>query len=378
MTGILIFLSLVFLLAYAILILYFRSGWQATPEIKLQKDYTPVTSVSVIIPARNEEKNIGRLLRHISAQIYPIHLTEIIVVDDHSTDQTAQIVSTYPRVKLISLQDFTQGQMLNAYKKKAIETAIAQSTGELIITTDADCSMHEFWLLSIVHYYEQTHARLIASPVSFFNHPHWFRIFQSIDFLTMQGVTGALARFKSGTMCNGANLAYTREAFDAVNGFDGIDDIASGDDMLLMYKIDKRFPGRTAYLKCKDAIVQTDAMNSVRSFFAQRIRWASKASKFKDKRLVFILAFVFFFNLFLAILAVGSLVNFSLFHLFIVLVLLKASIEISLLVPVCKFFDKQHELIYFYILQLLHIPYIILSAVLSQIGTYQWKDRKVK
>jgi cellulose synthase/poly-beta-1,6-N-acetylglucosamine synthase-like glycosyltransferase len=105
-----------------------------------------------------------------------------------------------------------------------------------------------------VYFYELYHHKLIAAPVAFFNYNNWFQKFQSVDFLTMQGVTAALSRFKSGTMCNGANLAYTREAFDSVHGFDGIDDIASGDDMLLMYKIDQRYPRQTAYLKCKHPV----------------------------------------------------------------------------------------------------------------------------
>lgn len=378
MINLILFIAVLFFLGYAILILYFRAGWQASNEFKVKKDHTPVTKVTIIIPARNEEKNIERILKDIRAQIYPDDLTEIIVVDDHSTDTTAEIVKRFPAVKLLSLNDYTNGQVLNAYKKKAIEIAIQQSSGELIITTDADCAMCEFWLLSIVCYYELYHHKLIAAPVAFFNYKNWFQNFQSVDFLTMQGVTAALARFRSGTMCNGANLAYTREAFNAVHGFEGINDIASGDDMLLMYKIDQRFPRQTSYLKCKDAIVYTDAMHSIKAFLAQRIRWASKASRFKDSRLVFILVCVFAFNLFLLILLAASFFSLTLLKIFFTVLIAKAGIELCLLLPVSRFFNKRHELHYFYFLQFVHIPYIILSAILSQFGSYEWKDRKVK
>ena len=188
------------MLAYAVFILYFRAGWLGTKEFILKKDYTPITKVSIIIPARNEEENIEKLLKNILAQIYPISLTQIIVIDDHSTDNTAHIVQQFSRVTLISLSDFTDGKIVNAYKKKAIETAIAHSDGELIITTDADCALCEFWLLSIVYFYEQYHHKLIAAPVAFFDSKQWFQTFQSIDFFTMQGVTAALSFFKSGTM----------------------------------------------------------------------------------------------------------------------------------------------------------------------------------
>lgn len=378
MIHIFISISILFLLAYAVFILYFRAGWLGTKEFILKKDYTPITKVSIIIPARNEEENIEKLLKNILAQIYPISLTQIIVIDDHSTDNTTHIVNQFSRVTLISLSDFTDGKILNAYKKKAIETAIAHSDGELIITTDADCALCEFWLLSIVYFYEQYHHKLIAAPVAFFDSKQWFQTFQSIDFFTMQGITAALSFFKSGTMCNGANLAYTREAFEAVNGFNGIDDIASGDDMLLMYKIEKQFPKQTAYLKCKDAIVYTTAMPTIKTFFAQRIRWASKASKFDDKRLQFILASVLFFNIFILTVVVLSFFKTYFLSLAIALLIIKASIEICLLLPVSKFFRKQKELVYFFPFQIIHILYITLSAFLSQWGTYNWKDRNVK
>ncbi len=378
MLPIITFISVLLLLGYAILMLYFRAGWKKMTELKIQKDYKPRTRVSIIIPARNEEKSIGILIKNILAQIYPPELTEIIVIDDHSTDNTSKVVGTFPKVTLITLADFTKGTVLNAYKKKAIEIGIKQSSGELIITTDADCAMCEFWLLSIVYAYEHNHNKLLAAPVAFFNKKNWFQIFQSIDFFTMQGVTGALSYFKSGTMCNGANLAYTREAFNHVKGFEGIDDIASGDDMLLMYKIEKAFPGQTSYLKCKDAIVYTDGMYSIQSFLQQRIRWASKATKFKDARIQFILACVFSFNAFLLLVLFCAVLDIVYLKLFIVLLLTKGSIELSLLIPVSRFFKKEAELYYVYILQLIHIPYILISAVLSQFGTYSWKDRKVK
>lgn len=373
-----VFLSVVFFLGYAILIFYFRLGWQRSPDFILKKEYTPSTVVSIIIPARNEAKNIGPLLEHILAQYYPPELTEIIVVDDHSEDATAEIVRQFKRVTLLTLSDFTGGEKLNAYKKKAIDTAIRKSRGQLIITTDADCVMCEFWLLSVVYFFEKYRHKLIAAPVAFLSNTNWFAVFQSIDFFTMQGITAALSFFKTGTMCNGANLAYTREAFEAVNGFQGIDDIASGDDMLLMYKIEKHFPRQTAYLKCKDAIVYTQPMDSFKNFFTQRIRWASKALKFEDRRLTFILTCVFAFNAFFVLLLLLSLYKIAFLKLFLALLISKGLLELFFLIPVSKFFYKQKELLLSFPLQIVHIFYILFSALLSQFGTYQWKGRTVK
>lgn len=378
MLNLFIFIAVLLSLLYAVLILYYRDGWLRLPEYRPDNTLTPITKVSILIPARNEEANIGPLLKDIMAQYYPPELMEVIVIDDHSTDRTADIASSFKGVTCISLSDFTEGKFLNAYKKKAIEIAIQQSNGELIITTDADCRMCQYWVRSIVRYYETYRHQLIASPVLFTTDNSWFQTFQSIDFTAMQGITGALSATHSGTMCNGANLAYTRKAFNAVNGFNGIDDIASGDDMLLMYKIEQRFPRKTSYLKCKDAIVYTSPMPTLKTFLQQRTRWASKANTFEDKRITAVLAIVYLFNLLFPVLLIASFFNNQSIGAFIFLWLLKTALEVSLLLPVSAFFHKKKELTYFALLQFIHIPYVLYAGLRGQTGTYEWKGRQVR
>ena len=378
MLHLFIFIAVLLSLLYAVLILYYRDGWLRLPEYRPDNTLTPITKVSILIPARNEEANIGPLLKDIMAQYYPPELMEVIVIDDHSTDRTADIASSFKGVTCISLSDFTEGKFLNAYKKKAIEIAIQQSNGELIITTDADCRMCQYWVRSIVRYYETYRHQLIASPVLFTTDNSWFQTFQSIDFTAMQGITGALSAAHSGTMCNGANLAYTRKAFNAVNGFNGIDDIASGDDMLLMHKIEQRFPRKTSYLKCKDAIVYTSPMPTLKTFLQQRTRWASKANTFEDKRITAVLAIVYLFNLLFPVLLIASFFNNQSIGAFIFLWLLKTALEVSLLLPVSAFFHKKKELTYFALLQFIHIPYVLYAGLRGQTGTYEWKGRQVR
>jgi cellulose synthase/poly-beta-1,6-N-acetylglucosamine synthase-like glycosyltransferase len=373
-----LFVLVLLFLCYAVMILYYRSGWNHLDEFILDKSYMPKTKVSIIIPARNEEHHIGYVLKDVLSQYYPDDLMEVIVVDDHSTDRTAEIIQSFKGVRYMDLSLYTGNEILNSYKKKAIETAIKHSTGELIVTTDADCRMNRYWLLSIVSYYEKTNSKLIAAPVDFTNDGSWFQTFQSIDFMSMQGITGAVASTHSATMCNGANLAYTRQAFDTVNGFKGIDDIASGDDMLLMYKIEQRFPRKTNYIKCKEAIAKTEPMDKPASFINQRIRWASKASHFKDKRITLALGLVYIYNLSFVVLLLLSLYNPYFVTLFLSSLLAKIGLELALAYPVSQFFNKEKELLKFPLLQFLHIPYIIFSGMVGAIGTYTWKDRKVK
>jgi cellulose synthase/poly-beta-1,6-N-acetylglucosamine synthase-like glycosyltransferase len=373
--------SFLFFIVYTILICYYRKGWLSLLEIKnTDSGVLYLTSVSIIIPARNEEKNIADCLRSVLSQNYPTHLFEVIVVDDHSEDRTAEIVNSFnsPNLKLVSLKEVTDNEQLNSYKKKAIEIAIQQSTGELIVTTDADCIVLKTWIQSIAGYYEQYKPAFIAGLVTYFNENSFLKIFESLDFITMQGITGASVYKRFHTMCNGANLAYEKKVFYEVGGFKGIDNIASGDDMLLMHKIYERYPERVVYLKSKDAIVQTLPMGTFSSFFNQRIRWASKADKYDDKRIFLVLLLVYFFNLWFIVLFLFGIYNLKYLILLFVLLVAKTIIELLLLFPVAKFFSKQKLLWWFPVAQPFHILYIIIAGWLGKFGTYKWKERKVQ
>jgi len=194
----------------------------------------------------------------------------------------------------------------------------------------------------------------------------------------MQGITGASVYKRFHTMCNGANLAYEKKVFYEVGGFKGIDNIASGDDMLLMHKIYERYPERVVYLKSKDAIVQTLPMGTFSSFFNQRIRWASKADKYDDKRIFLVLLLVYFFNLWFIVLFLFGIYNLKYLILLFVLLVAKTIIELLLLFPVAKFFSKQKLLWWFPVAQPFHILYIIIAGWLGKFGTYKWKERKVQ
>ncbi len=387
---ILIILLIIFGL-YMLLIGYYRRSWLNIQDHKPQTtNYKPQTRITVIIPARNEQENIAACLDSICAQTYPNDLFEVLVVDDHSTDNTAAIVNSYAtkNVTGISLTDFVAAGEINSYKKKAIEVAIARSTGELLVTTDADCLVKENWLQTIAAFYERYDPAFIAAPVAIRCSNRFIEIFQALDFMTLQGITGASVYKKIHSMCNGANLAYTKKAFNEVGGFAGIDHIASGDDMLLMHKIYKLYPDKVMFLKSKAAIVQTAPVHTVNEFFNQRIRWASKADKYEDKRIFAVLFLVYVVNVLLLGLPVFALFNnvqwslvighWSLMGLWLCLLLLKTMVELIFLYPVAKFFDKRSLLWLFPLMQPFHIVYTVIAGWLGKFGSYHWKERKVK
>src|SRR4051794_31146834 len=207
---------------------------------------------SIIIPARNEDDNITNCLQSIVANNYPLTHYEVIVIDDFSTDNTQAYVKAmqqrYNNIKLLVLEEMIGNRSLLAYKKKAIELAIAEAKGDWIVTTDADCLVPRDWLSNLNEYILQTNSMFVAAPVSFINTHSFISIFQCLDFISLQGITAAAVSAGFHSMCNGANLAYSKSIFYAVDGFKGIDNIASGDDMLLMDKIQKQYTGSVGFL----------------------------------------------------------------------------------------------------------------------------------
>lgn len=341
----------------------------------------PDTFFSVIIPARNEAANIVACLQSIKVQNYPETLFEVIVVNDHSTDDTALMVKQFkeqfPQINLINLADHLNGQIINAYKKRAIEIAASQSKGNWIITTDADCVVPPNWLLIYDAFIQEKNPVLVAAPVMFTKNSSLLGIFQLLDFMSLQGITAAAVAAGYHSMCNGANLAYNKNAFYAVGQFKGIDHLASGDDMLLMHKIKKQYPGRLGYLFSEQMIVQTAPMHNWNSFLQQRIRWASKADSYAEKSIFWVLALVYFFNVFLIIgFVLGFFVN-GLWGWILYSLVVKTLIELLFMIPVAQFFSLRENLFYFPLMQPLHIIYTVLAGWLGKFGKYQWKNRKV-
>lgn len=371
---------LLLLVLYAAVIFYYNNNWRSLPEYAPKSIMIPSTTFSIIIPARNEANNIGPLLQSILAQTYSHDLFEVIVVDDHSTDETASIVSRYAWVRLLQLKE----DRINSYKKKAIETGIAAAKNEWIVCTDADCIVTPEWLQALASFISDKEPVFVAAPVSFIagaskgKRESILYIFQALDFLTLQGITGASVAGKKHNMCNGANLAYKREVFYEVDGFKGIDNIASGDDMLLMHKIWKQYPEQIGYLKSKEAIVETEAAPTWKAFFNQRIRWASKATSYDDKRIFIVLLLVYLFNCSFLALLVLSVFNIIYLYVFLIFIVLKTTVEISFVGRVSRFFNRRHLLKYFLFFQPLHIGYTIISGFLGTFGSYEWKGRKVK
>lgn len=424
-----VFLSIV----YAGIMLTYLYGWRALPEWQIPEGWEPATKVSVVIPARNEAANIRTCLNSILGGSYPLHLLEIIVVDDFSEDATAETVGSLqsavgskqfavcswqladrgPFVRLLLLADLLPPEArLSANKKKAIEIGIAHATGELIATTDADCVAPVDWLRLVVSRFNpipglSPNGRgvrdnitekptsplpsgvgpgvgLLAAPVAFHREQNLLQRFQSLDFLGLMGITGAGIRLGFQRMGNGANLAYHKAVFEAVGGFAGNDNVASGDDMFLIQKVAARWPGSVFFLKNPAATVLTEAPASWRSFLQQRLRWGTKNAALPEwpVRLVLLAVFLFcssiLINSVLAFLALIGFLSNSILLLTILLgqILAKATFDYVFLREMCYFFNRKDLLRWFIPSFFLHILYVSLLGTASIFfRKYEWKGR---
>jgi cellulose synthase/poly-beta-1,6-N-acetylglucosamine synthase-like glycosyltransferase len=362
---------------YAVLFFYYRVYWYRSLMRGLKADGEPRTFFSIIIPVRNEERHIVSCLRSVCDLHYPSHLYEVIVVDDHSTDRTVELVKTFPQVKLIHLSDHVQ-EKVNSYKKIAISTAIHTCRGEYIVTTDGDCEVSPDWLLIFNRCIQQKKPAIIAAPVSIKSHHTLLQKFETIDFMMLQAITAAAVHSGAHSMANGANLCYRKSAFEEVGGFSQIDDIASGDDMLLLQKISAKYPGDILYCHSAEALVTTAGTSSFRAFINQRIRWASKGKYYKSVAFKLILLIVYIFNLSLLCIFIAGFWDFTYMGFFLTAISVKALIECLLLIPAARFYNKKRLLSYFLLLQPMHILYIVIAGTLGNFGKYHWKGRKVR
>lgn len=362
---------------YAFLVLRVCSTWKKIPQFEASVKNVS-TGVSIIVPARNEADRIIQCIKSLIAQEFDKKLFEIIVVDDHSTDSTEAVVREYimehkeVSIKIISAVDSGQG------KKNAIRQGIAESSSRLIITMDADCIAGKFWLNDLVAFYEKYKPKMIIGPVAISSEKTGFESIQSMELMSLVAFAAAYCFLEKPIMSNGANLLYEREAYLEVNGFEGIDGVASGDDVLLMNKFQKKFPGRIKFIKSKSAVVYTPAQQSIHEFIQQHVRWASKGKENMSSNSYLVAVSVTTLNA-----AVFTCLILSIFYgkfavLFLILTGAKFTVDYILLRTVSVFFGKPVGFLRCLVSQLFYSFSVITVLLLSLRGKYKWKDRIVK
>jgi cellulose synthase/poly-beta-1,6-N-acetylglucosamine synthase-like glycosyltransferase len=365
---------------YAIQIIQYAIGWMNLTAIVPR---SPTHKIAVIIAVRNEETMIENCLKALLNQSYPSQLFDVIVVDDFSEDGTVdcikRISKIHANVFLLQL-DVADG----AGKKAAIRKGILFTDATIIVTTDADCWMEKNWLSTIAAGFENDATKMVVAPVAFFNEKNVFEKMQSLEFMALIASTAGAIHLKKPIMCNGANLAYLRASFFEVNGFDGIDQTSTGDDVLLMYKLSGKYPNGIRFLKDDRAIVFTHPKNNLTDFINQRKRWASKPFSLLNGVTKYTSILVFLTNLssiglIISLFCLGKIdISHGFAIICLILLGIKCIIDFLLLFLASSFFGKRSLLIYFLPEQIIYMFYVVFIGLLSTTKSFSWKGREFK
>ncbi len=359
---------------YAGFILWCHRGWKSI-EVANKKANSKLLNVDVVVAIRNEEDTILNLLERLVIQNYPKSNFRIVVIDDHSDDDSfttaSNFLSHHAEINSMILHSEGQG------KKAALAQAIKNSAADLILTTDADCLVQDGWIRSMAEPFSRPEISFVAGPVVLSGGKGLFSLMQKMEMIGLTGIAGASIANRRAMMCNGANLCYRKSAYDAVQGYLG-SEFASGDDTQLMRKIHSEDPRKLLFVKSKKAIVQSHSLSNLKYFWQQRRRWATK--------IPFTLSF---FTVFIAV--VSWLVHAGLFLLLIALVfypentplflaaiIIKMTSELLFLKNVGKDLDQQIQSFSVVLIQPLYWLYISLIGLAVPFSSYEWKGRKVK
>jgi cellulose synthase/poly-beta-1,6-N-acetylglucosamine synthase-like glycosyltransferase len=338
-----------------------------------KNDYRP--SVSVIIPARNEEKNIAPLLSGLTAQTYPPEKIEIVVVDDSSMDSTAEIVREYiqknPCIKLIEAKN---SKLTYAYKKKAVCEGINSSSGEIIVTTDADCRVPEDWIERKIAFFVPE-TDLVAGDV-ILNGNGLIGAFEVLEMSGLQAMAAGLMNVGFPVTCNGANLAYRRSAFVKVGGFEDIGSFVSGDDDLLMQKIARNNRKGVVYISGEKNATTTGAASGLKDFITRRTRWASKTANYPSLAAIFMLSCFFVFFVVSVLFFIFAVLGIWDWRPVLFCFGLKILGDIPLVISGPKKTEQKKYLFLFPAAEILHIPYIIFVTLKGYFGSFEWSGRK--
>ncbi len=331
-------------------------------------------SVSIIISARDEENNLPATLSGLLRQDYPVDRLEIIVVDDRSSDSTGRIISDfaklYNRVRMIRQDTVTPGV---SPKKQAIEKGIDASNGEIIITTDADCSHDPNWVSEMIAEMKPDtgmvvgQARFILPDAP----PMWQKL-QVLDFQSLGYASAGLALAGMPFTCSGASLAYRKRLFREVNGWNGFEKLISGDDELLLAKASSS-RWKIAAAKSPATIVGTKPVSTLSELWNQRIRWGSKGLYYRPSRKI-ILAGVFLFLLSLSIAPLVGIFSGS-WLFFLLWASIRFALDITAVILGCSVFHERFNLLTFLILEIIYPPLTVTFAIAGHFSTFRWKGQ---
>lgn len=358
---------------YAALVFIFTLGWHKLP-LFWHKGASGV-GFSIIVPFRNEEKNLKALIAHLKKLHYPAKDYEVIFVNDQSTDNGARLVQTaiekslYPAMQLLHVPP-REGYV---GKKGALQVGISKARFEYIITLDADCVMGSHWLQTYATFIASNPADMIIGPVEMISDGTLKSDYFALEFYSLLGATMGASAMRIPVMCNGANLVFRKETFERVGGFQGNMQYASGDDVFLLHKFKKQEGVIIQAIKSPGALAYTKTPETVKHFIRQRVRWSAKGVGYTDFAAKALGGVVAAFNIAIVASFLGGLLSFQLIPIALGALTAKAIIDFPLIWVVAEFLRKKHLLWLYPSLAIMYPFYVTLTLALSVLPARRWK-----
>ena len=358
------------LLLYSLKFHRYKRSWILYPEIIPASDKVNIP-LSVIIPFRNEASNLPAVLHALVSQDYPPSLFEVILVNDHSEDDSATVAAGFclehAHFMLLHADDREKG------KKQALMKGIAKAACGYIITTDADCIMPVSWLRTIASTFQQKKADMIIGLVDISTGTGFLDQFQETEFLSLVASGAGAAARNHPIYCNGANFAYTKRVFYSVADAMKLG-IISGDDTLFMHAIKKERSSRILLLKSRAAVVTTRGLNSCDQFLQQRRRWISKSFYYRDRDTIYTALLVLLVNLSLLGSGVMLVIRLNCW-LFPALLATKFFTDVVFLSAFYRYYNKTIPARRFILYELIYPFYSLFVALLGLTSGFSWKGR---
>lgn len=360
---------LVLFLLWFVMVIALTAAWQKSRRLVRPAGTVNNLLISVVVPVRNEEKHLPHLLNDLLHQTRKPH--EIIVTDDHSTDQTRQLAlqlaQHHPCIKVLSLPEDRHG------KKAALQAAIERSSGQVIVTTDGDCRAGQHWLDTISKHFADEQIKMVAGPV-IFNTRTWFGRLLNIEQLALQAVAAASSRYGHPLLCSGANMAFRKQVFDEVGGYQGSAHLASGDDVFLLHKIRKLYPAGILFCTSPGCTVVTQPPASLRTFLNQRIRWAGKW-RLLGRNVQLLAAFVLIVQVIILCMPWMAMNWMITLPSVLGLMGVKCILEGLLVFSVAQHLHSMFSVVHFSLAQLIYPVYAVAVGLLSFRRKTVWKGR---
>lgn len=364
------FIFILIFLSYLIAVFGLITGWikaMAQPVAGVVKE----KFISVIIPFRNEEKTIGHLIHDLQQQEYPRDKFEVILINDHSEDNSVGAINE-------ELRGPINAKLMNNAalgKKSALTKGIRHAIGTIIVTTDADCRVKPGWIRSINNSFSEESIKMTFGPVSLETDNSLFSKMQALEFSSLIGSGAATAAFGFPTLCNGANLAFTKDTFTETDGYDGNEHIASGDDEFLMRKVEAKYTNGIRFNNSAENVVTTYPQKTLNAFLSQRIRWAGKWRHHNGTNSKLLAVCVFLFHFSVMMLPFFVIMGDISVYVMLGLLTAKAIVEFFFLNQISSGLTVPWHGLSFFLLQLVYPLYAVGVALVALYKKPAWKGR---